>query len=139
MNFEVCVRGIIIKDRKILVCKNKNKDYYYFPGGHVDFGEKAERALVRELREELNLQVKKVSLIGINENIFKDGEGSHHEINLVFEVKAGKVKDKSMEDHLDFFFLDMKKFNKARVLPTAMQKQVLKWVEDKNFPGFIKE
>ena len=39
---EVCARAIIKHGNKILVCKNKEKDYYFFPGGHIDFGENAE-------------------------------------------------------------------------------------------------
>lgn len=131
MNFEICVRGIIIKNRKILVCKNKKKNFYYFPGGHVDFGEDAERALIRELKEELNLSVKKVSFMGVNENFFHDEDGKHHEINLVFKVSVNKVRDKSMEDYIDFFFFDIKKFTKEKVLPVAIQKNILKWLKNK--------
>jgi len=131
MNFEICVRGIIIKDGKILVCKNKKKDFYYFPGGHIDFGESAEHTLIRELKEELDLSVKKLSFIGINENFFKDENGKHHEINLVFKVSANNVKDKSMEDYIDFFFFDIKRFTKEKVLPIAIQRNVLKWLKEK--------
>ncbi len=47
----------IIKDKeeKILVCRNKGKDYYFFHGGHIEFGESSKQALQRELREELGL------------------------------------------------------------------------------------
>ncbi len=51
-HFEVCVRGVIIRRGKILVCRHKEKKYYFFPGGHIDFGETAEAALLRELKEE---------------------------------------------------------------------------------------
>jgi len=131
MNFEICVRGIIVKNNKILVCKNKKKDFYFFPGGHVDLGENAEHALIRELKEELNLSVKRVFFMGANENFFKDEDGKHHEINLVFRVIADKVKDKSMEDYIDFFFLDIKKFSEEKVLPTIIQKSVLRWLKDR--------
>lgn len=38
---EVLVRAIIQIQGKILVCRKIGKDYYFFPGGHVDFGESA--------------------------------------------------------------------------------------------------
>ena len=129
--FEICVRGIIQKQGKILVCKNKVKDYYFFPGGHVDFGESAKDALIRELKEELNVSVRGVSFIGATENIFQEGGQKKHEFNLVFSVKAEKVKDKSMEDHLEFYFFDIKRFAKEKVLPTTLKEQVLKWLKDK--------
>lgn len=130
MHFEVCVRGIIEKDGKILVCKRKDKKYYFFPGGHVEFGESAKSALIRELKEELNLSVKRVSFIGANENVFKEDRKKHHEINFVFKVQVDKVKDKSMEDHLNFFFFDKKILSEEKVLPIAIKKSVLKWLKD---------
>jgi len=129
--FEICVRSIIQNRGKILVCKNKEKDYYFFPGGHIDFGESAESALVRELKEELNISIKKLSFIGTVENIFIQDNEKHHEINLVFNVLVAKAKDKSEEDHIDFFFFDKKRFLKEEVLPIALQKTVMKWLKDK--------
>jgi len=139
--FEICVRGVIQKQNKILVCWHKEKKHYFFPGGHIEFGESAKKALIRELKEELDIVVKKLSFIGTVENIYiekrdkyKEHLGKHHEINLVFSVSAEKVKDKSLEDHIDFFFLDTKQFAKRRVLPLTLKKQVLKWLKDrKNF------
>jgi len=109
-NFEVCVRGIIKKNGKILVCKRKDKDYYFFPGGHVEFGEQAEDALRRELKEELNLSIKNISFIGVSENIYQE---------------------ESQENHIDFFFLDKEKFSKEKILPIALRKAIIGWQEDK--------
>jgi len=129
--FEILVRGIIRKQGKILVCKRKDRNYYFFPGGHVNFGESAKKALTRELKEELNLSVQGVSFIGAMENIFREDGLKKHEFNLVYSVQAKDAQDKSAEDNLDFFFFDIKRFSKERVLPTAMKEQVLKWLKDK--------
>jgi len=51
-NFELCVRAIIQQSGKILACWNKEKNYYFFPGGHINFGETAEKAIKRELKFE---------------------------------------------------------------------------------------
>jgi len=130
---EICVRAVIRKRGKILVCWYKLKKYYFFPGGHLDFGETAESALIRELKEELDIRIKKVSFIGIVENIYrdKDDEDKHHEINLVFDVIAEKVKDKSKEDHIEFIFFDKKDFQKEKVLPLSLQRNIIKWFKDK--------
>jgi len=137
-NIEICVRAIIQSKGRILACRHKEKKYYFFPGGHVDFGEDAETALVRELKEELDIKVKKLSFIGIVENIYtekrdkhKEHRGKRHEINLVFSISAEKVKDKSLEDHIDFTFLDNKEFEKEKVLPLVLQKNVIKWLKNK--------
>ena len=130
-NFEVCVRAIIRHDNKILVCKSKEKKYYFFPGGHINFGEGAKEALLRELKEELNISIRKTSFIGVIENIYIEEGQRHHEINLVFDIEARKVNEQSKEDHIDFFLIDIKSFSRQEVLPIALKKALLKWLKDK--------
>ena len=54
------VAAIIIKDDKILLIHRiKNgQEYYVFPGGGVKEGESLEEALIREIKEELSLDIK---------------------------------------------------------------------------------
>src|SRR4030042_3704937 len=127
--FEICARAIIKNKGRVLACWHKEKKYYFCPGGHVKFGETAKAALARELKEELDVEVKKMSLFGVFENIYMERKdkhpqhrGLHHEINFVFNVVAKKIKDKSLEDHIDFIFMDSKKFRKAKVMPVSLKK-----------------
>jgi len=41
---EILVRAVIQIKGKILVCKKVGRDYYFFPGGHLEFGENAKEA-----------------------------------------------------------------------------------------------
>ncbi len=50
--------GIIIQDRKLLVEKDIDKNYFISPGGKIESGETPEQALVRELQEEFTILVK---------------------------------------------------------------------------------
>lgn len=129
---EVLVRAIIQEKGKILVCKKIGKKYYFFPGGHVEFGESAKEALVRELKEELGLKIKKSNFIGGSEHLFTEDGKKHHEINLVFDVKIDKLTFKSKEDYLEFFLKTKKGFLKEKVLPKVLTKAVLKWLKTKN-------
>jgi len=128
--FEICARDVILHQEKILVCRGKEKKYYYLPGGHVEFGEKTEEALRREIREELSLSAEKISFIGTVENIFKD-DRNHHEINLIFEIAVNKINFKSNESHIEFFLMGIEEFSKKKILPIALKKAVLKWFKDK--------
>lgn len=130
-NFEICIRVIIRNKNKILVCLNKNKNYYFFPGGHLEFGESIKDTLFREIKEELNINVKKFKFIGVVDNLFREDNKIHHEIDLVFDAKVDKITDRSQEDHIGFCFFDKEKFSKEKVLPIALQKGVLKWLKDK--------
>ena len=57
------VAAIIIKDDKILLAKRGHmpfKNYWTLPGGHIDKGETKKQALIKEVKEETNLDIKPV-------------------------------------------------------------------------------
>jgi 8-oxo-dGTP diphosphatase len=49
--------GIIIQDRKVLVERSRGKEFFVHPGGKLEPGETAKQALVRELKEEFQIDV----------------------------------------------------------------------------------
>ncbi|BES61724.1 NUDIX hydrolase [Dysgonomonas capnocytophagoides] len=48
---------IAIKDNKLLLAFSKNKQAWYLPGGKLDEGETSKEALLREIKEELNVDL----------------------------------------------------------------------------------
>lgn len=50
--------GILIKNHKLLVNQKAGHDFHVAPGGKLKTGETAEAALIRELKEELTIEVK---------------------------------------------------------------------------------
>ncbi|MDE1460963.1 NUDIX hydrolase [Spartinivicinus poritis] len=53
---------IFIKDKKILGTRSKGKDTYYIPGGKREVGETDQAALIREIKEELSIELKPETL-----------------------------------------------------------------------------
>ena len=53
---------LVITISKLLLTFSKNKKAWYLPGGKIDKGEDSETALVREIKEELSLDLKKENL-----------------------------------------------------------------------------
>ena len=51
------VRGIVIRDGKVLRVHSRKYDYYKFPGGGIEAGEDHNEALCREVREETGFAV----------------------------------------------------------------------------------
>ena len=132
MEIEILARAVIRKENKILICRNIEDNYYFLPGGHIDFGEKATKGLLRELKEELGVtSVKKVFYIGTSEHTFKKAGKKYHELNLVFEVEVPRVPLESKEPHISFVLMDKQQILKRRVLPRALKFAILKWTRDK--------
>jgi len=63
------------------------QDHYYRPlGGGIEFGEHGRNAIIREIREELGVEIENVIWLGTLENIFTlDGEPGH-EIVLIYDA-----------------------------------------------------
>lgn len=71
---EVCVGALIFNQNKevFLMKSHKFKDKYVIPGGHIEFGEKIEDALKREILEEAGLEISDIKFISLQECVFDD-------------------------------------------------------------------
>jgi 8-oxo-dGTP pyrophosphatase MutT (NUDIX family) len=63
----------------------KRQTFYRSLGGGIEFGEKAEDTVRRELKEELNVEVGEVHYLGTLENIFTFNGTPGHEIVLIYD------------------------------------------------------
>lgn len=84
---EVIARGAALLSGRVLLCRNVKHGYCYLPGGHVEFGERAADALVREFKEETGLVVQVGNCLLVSEGTFQQKGRERHEVNLVFHVE----------------------------------------------------
>jgi len=130
-NYRVC--GMIIHDNKILAMHDERSPYYYLPGGRVQLGEAVEEAVLREIREELEIDAAIVRPLWFNQGFFtEDASGEKfHEICLYFLMDVS---------HTDL----LSKGNRF-VLNENKQRHTFEWLEfgrlkDEYFyPIFLKE
>lgn len=74
----VGVGGVVIRDGRVLLARRARaplEGQWSIPGGHVEWGEPLEQAVVRELREETALDVRVIELLEIVERIGGDPAG----------------------------------------------------------------
>lgn len=79
---------ILDENDDIVLIKRKNnpyKNHWAIPGGFVEIGETVEESCVREAKEETNLDVEIVSLVGVYSRHDRDPRG--HTVTIVFLTK----------------------------------------------------
>lgn len=84
------VLGIVRKGNKLLVSKgydkSKKQEFYRCLGGGIEFLERSEDALIREFKEELNINIKVGKFLGICESIFNYKGKNAHELVLLYDA-----------------------------------------------------
>ena len=134
------VRGLLVRGEDVILCKVKDAKWFFLPGGHVEDGESARKALLRELHEEIGAGDYKISsFVGVCENIFPlEDDVSQHEINIIFTVDVPKeIQINTKEDHIEFVSVAKKNLGDYKILPAALKEGLLEWL--KNGKPFLKE
>ena len=83
-NYRVC--AVMIHDGKLLAMHDERSPYYYLPGGRVELHETAEHAVLREIREELEVEARISRPLWLGQNFFEEdvNHEKYHELCLYF-------------------------------------------------------
>ena len=103
--------GIFIfnKDKLLLFKSHKWNNKYCVPGGHVEFGETAEKCAVREVKEETELNITDLKLLKIDECIYpKDFFEKRHFIFFTYMAKTNETKVTLNEEASEYVWVDLK-------------------------------
>ena len=122
------VDGILFKDDSILLVKRKYKPFqgaWAIPGGFVEYGEKTEDAVLREVFEETNMRTKIHSLIGVYSDPHRDPRG--HTITVVYliDYKDGELHAGDDASSVKFFKMNelpALAFDHAVIIKDAFQR-----------------
>jgi len=139
-NIHVIARGFFRHKDMVVLCRAKGSRSFFLPGGHIEDGESARVALVRELCEEMGPSEYKVSdFLGVCENVFPLKKNIlQHEINLVFKVEVpNDFVVRTQEDHIEFVSVKKRELRNYEILPVSIKEGILKWLENREL--FFKE
>jgi len=81
-------RGIILKNKQVLLVTGHGADFYWTPGGGVESGETIVETLHREIKEELGVLVKKYELYCSYE--YADQKVDNFIIEIEGDIKVGE-------------------------------------------------
>ena len=101
----VTVDAIIEQDGKILLIKRKDEPFagaWALPGGFVEYNESTEDAIIREAKEETNLDIAIKTLLGVYSKPGRDPRG--HVISICYLASAtGEEKGGTDASDAKFF------------------------------------
>ena len=123
-SFLVAVHAFFIKDEQILLLKRANTGYmdghFSVPAGHVDGGESIWKAMQREIKEEVDIEIKK----------------THQPIHVMHRTDKSKG-----EERIDYFFLikDWKGLTKIGEIEKCSELEWFKlWKLPENIIPYVK-
>lgn len=129
---EKTARAIIIENNKLLVFFRRKKkegkeiSYYAIPGGHVEVGERLEDTVIRELKEELNLDIEILSYVG---RLDVDNREEYYYYAKVVggELKFGgeELERNSDENYYEVRWLPISELDNSKIKAIDLIKKVL--------------
>lgn len=133
---EYLARALIERDGRILVCRDLEHGHAYLPGGHVEFGESAGEAALRELDEECGLSGEIRAPLLSWEMRFGQGGRRKHELCVVFHVERLGDEEwpenvRSREAHLAFEWIEPAMAEEVGVVPV----ECARWLVSRSNAG----
>ena len=112
----VGVGAIIFKEDSVLLIKRKNPpsaNTWSIPGGVVEIGETIREAIIREVKEELGLQIRPERIVDVIDCIIPDKEGKimYHYVVIDFLCTALSGNPVANSDIKEFIFEPLNKLS----------------------------
>lgn len=129
MRFGVRVGAIIYnEDKSKILLENQENGRYMFPGGRIEVYEDSENAIVRELKEELNLNAN-LKLKYIVEMFLKSSKTEYHEIGFYYltTIKEELVKNNfnSLDSNGVFEWVSIQELEKYNILAKPIKDKII--------------
>jgi len=105
--------GILLEKGGVLLTKRSIPPYLGFwtlPGGHVDYGETVEKAIKREMKEELGVPVKIKKLFGVYSDPKRDPR--YHTASVIYLLEKIKGEIRLNEEASEFKYFSLKNLPK---------------------------
>jgi NAD+ diphosphatase len=134
INPAAAVAGLIKNNNGSLLLVRRARDPELgkldLPGGFVDVGESAEDALLREIKEELNLDVTACQFIKSRSNEYRYNGVTYYPLDLFFECTVKSFDNIILQDEVsDYYFIPIQQLD-INLVGFDSVKSVLSWYKD---------
>jgi len=121
------VAGIAIFDNKLLVHRSIKDDFWSLPGGRCEMFEISKNTLIREMKEEIGVDVLVIRPLYFVENFFHFEEKDFHEISI-FYLMEFPTSSKWIFENETFKGIEQDFKNENDVYDGAGFELIFKWV-----------
>lgn len=120
--------GVLIRDGKLLVQRDKNGAEYALPGGHVQVGETTENALKREFGEEMGIDIHITRLLWTEECFWHWNGRQMHNLCFYYLIE-GALADDGFHPHRDndqveYGFIPLNEIQNITLYPAFLKEQI---------------
>ena len=85
--------GVLVRNGKLLVQRERDGSEYALPGGHVKIGETTADGLIREYKEETGADIKVGKLLWTEECFWEWNGRKMHNISFYYQIELGDSND----------------------------------------------
>ncbi len=131
MKTDLVVGGYTIHNDKVLLIHHRKLDLWLPPGGHIDKDETPDDALIRELKEELNLDIeilnrndvpcegnlRKILAIPFHVNVHSVGDHDHCCFFYVCKPKNPEKISANQSELKNFAWFSIEELQQQKILP----------------------
>jgi len=105
---------LLNKKKDVILIRRKNPPFqgqFALPGGFVDVGETVENSCIREAKEETNVDVKIIRLIGVFSDPKRDPRGHNVTVAYLCEPSTSDEKPKALDDAASLEIMPLSKIS----------------------------
>lgn len=117
--FRISIKALILNQDKEFLLIREDDGRWEIPGGGLEFGEKFEDALRREIKEEMGLTITKISTRPHYITTFVNLNG-FWAMNLLFDVNLSNLDFRPTDECRELGFFDRESAAKLKLYPSAV-------------------
>lgn len=106
---KLCVRGVILKEDRVLMVKERQVDKWSLPGGWADVNLSPKESMIKEIKEETGFDCEVIRLVALWDKLKHDHPPSWpHVVSAFFhaEITAGEIALSHEISEVDYFTLN---------------------------------
>jgi ADP-ribose pyrophosphatase YjhB (NUDIX family) len=135
---KVDVRGVIFRDKKLLLVRERSDGLWTLPGGWADVGESPAENVVREVREETGFETRVTKLLAVFDRARHPHEPPFpfhvYKIFLLCEITGGAAQQSSETSAVAFFGeTELPELSLTRITPWQIRR-MFEHARDESLP-----